>query len=142
MNRLCLVLLLCACPDKAPAVAAVPGPKAPPAECEFSGEVRPGEVKAARILFAITKQPCTTAPDPGVIIRVDVQPGKLFHEFFFPQGSTGYACAFALDEQGQLVGQAGHARGQLTFQGFGEVEFKDVLLELTPVPARVAPPGL
>ena len=139
---LAAVLLCCACPEKA-APPAAPPPAAPPAECEFTGEVRTGELKPARIVFAVTKSPCTAdAADPGVLQRIDTGPGKLFHEFFFPQGTTGYACAFALDADGKVIGHAAHARGQLTFKGFGEVEFKDVMLDLAAVPPRPAPPGL
>ena len=144
-RRLAALLLLCACPEKAAPPAAAPAPpKGPPAECEFFGEVRlAGELKPARIVFAVTKSPCTAdAADPGVLMHAEAQPGKLFHEFFFPQGSTGYACAYALDDKGQVIGHAAHAQGQLSFQGTGEVEFRNVTLELAAVPARPAPPGL
>lgn len=144
MRAALAALLLFGCVEKsATSVPPPAGAKGVPAETEFFGEVRSGGVKAARLVFAVTRSPCTAeAADPGVIQRAEVQPGKLFHEFFFPQGTKGYACVYALDEGGRVVGHAAHARGPLTFQGLGEVEIRDVNLDLVAVSPRAAPPGL
>jgi hypothetical protein len=171
-RALLVSLLLCGCPDEkktadapvaAPdaAVAAVaPAPVAdagvvitqnvvpepqpvPDAEVEFFGEVETGKLKPARIVFVVTKGPCeATSEELEVLEQIDVNPGKLFTEMFFPQGTVANLCALALDAKGQQVGFAAHAKNPVTFQGEGEVEVKDVVLKLTSVKARAAPKGL
>jgi hypothetical protein len=166
---LCLLLLGCpeekkAEPMKAPApdAAAAPEAKAPPpdaavvtenvvpapqpepdAEVEFFGDVDPGKLKPARIVFLVTKGPCeATSEELEVIEQTDVSPGKLFTEMFFPQGTVAHLCAVALDAKGKQVGFAAYAKNPVTFQGQGEVEVKDVVLKLTSVKARAAPKGM
>lgn len=149
-----------AAPAPDAAVAAAPAPEAdagmvitknvvpepqpvPDAEVEFFGEVDTAKLKPARIVFLVTKGPCeATSEELEVLEQMDVSPGKLFTEMFFPQGTVGNLCALALDAKGQQVGFAAHAKNPVTFQGEGEVEVKDVVLKLTSVKARAAPKGL
>lgn len=172
MRRALLVsLVLCGCPEKKaepPAPVAAPAPDAAvapaaeadagmvitqnvvpepqpvqDAEVEFFGEVETGKLKPARIVFLVTKGPCeATSEELEVLEQMDVSPGKLFTEMFFPQGTVANLCALALDAKGQQVGFAAHAKNPVTFEGEGEVEVKDVVLKLTSVKARAAPKGL
>jgi len=163
-------LLLCACPDEkktviaaAPvpdaAVAAAPAPApdaavitqnvvpepqpTPDAEVEFFGTVEVGKLKPARIVFLVTRGPCeATSEELDVMEQQDVNPGQLFTEMFFPQGTVGHLCAVALDAKGQQVGFAAFAKNPVTFEGQGEVEVKDVVLKLSSVKARAAPKGM
>ena len=171
-RALLLSLVLCGCPEEkkktdapvavapAPDAAVAPAPAAdagavitqnvvpepqpvPEAEVEFFGEVDTGKLKPARIVFLVTKGPCeATSEELEVLEQMDVSPGKLFTEMFFPQGTVANLCALALDAKGQQVGFAAHAKNPVTFQGEGEVEIKDVVLKLTSVKARGAPKGL
>lgn len=119
-----------------------PQPEAP-AEVEFFGEVQPGKLKPARIVFVVAKGPCeATSEELEVLEQMDVSPGNLFTEMFFPQGTVAHLCALAFDAKGQLVGHAAHGKNPVTFQGEGEVEVKDVVLKLLSVKARAAPKGL
>jgi hypothetical protein len=150
MKRLLLVVLLCGCPDEKKAViAAAPVPDAavaapvPDAAVEFFGTIDPGKLKPARIVFLVTRGPCEEKSEElDVIEQQDVNPGKLFTEMFFPQGTVGHLCAVALDAKGKLIGFAAFAKNPVTFEGQGEVEVRDVDLKLTGVKARAAPKGM
>lgn len=123
-------------------VVPLPQPEAP-AEVEFSGSIETGKLKPARIIFVVTKGPCeATSQLLEVLEQRDVPAGKLFTEMFFPQGTVGHVCAVALDAKGRQVGFAAYAKNPATFEGKGEVEFKDVVLKLQGVKARAAPKGL
>lgn len=113
------------------------------AEVEFFGEVVPGKVKAARLVFVVAKGDCKAdSAELEVIEQQDVSAGKLFTEMFFPQGTVANLCLLGLDKKNQLIGFATFAKNPVTFQGEGEIEVKDLKLALQPVKTRAAPKGL
>jgi len=137
-------------PVAAPAAAAEArtgpgkGGKAGPgqAEVELFGNLDISKAPGKKVVLFVSKDPCDTyqpalfasmtPPNPG--------PPTFFLEFFPPQDSTGYLCAISIDDEGRVVGEAGHPKNPLTFKGEGEVVFDKIDLKLKPVhPTRKAP---
>lgn len=98
-------------------------PLAGKAEVEFFGTWNAAEVKAARAVFVAQVEPCTPVPEKATRYGEEklTEAGPLFAEFFIPQGSTGYACVYAFDEAGAVVGVASSSQNPMTFEGEGEV---------------------
>jgi len=113
---------------KEPEVASPAAPSRLPkpsskAEVEFVGKWTAGELLWTKAVFVAQAEPCT--PVPASPTRYGEQAlseaGSLFAEFFIEQGAKGFACIYAWDGAGKLVGVAGTAQNPMTFEGEGEV---------------------
>lgn len=95
------------------------------AEVEFFGTWSAGDVKAATYVFVAQAEPCLPVPEKPTRYGEEKlkAPGPLFAEFYIPQGATGHACIYGLDEGGKVVSASTTGQNPLTFKGEGEVIF-------------------
>jgi hypothetical protein len=126
-------------PEVKPA-AVKPAPPAPApvehrerAEVEFAGSWKPGDVKAAKVLFVAQAEPCLPVPEKPTRYGETTlkEPGDFFDEYFIPQDSRGHVCLYGYDEGGRVVGAASWEKNPLRF--FGEVVFAGIHLTLAGV---------
>ena len=115
------------------------------AEVEIIGKLT-GVPPETELRITVAKRPCS-ASDSGELFGVERTKNlgptsPYFIEVFVPQGSNGYACAYALKE-GKVVAFGTTPRNPLKMQGLGEVMFTELELPLQPVtPPVPAPAGL
>jgi hypothetical protein len=119
-----LILSAIAC-EKSKTPEATAPKKVKDAEVEFFGSWSAGEVAAAKYVFVAQAEPCLPVPEKPTRFGEATldKPGKLFAEFYVPQGSIGHACVYGLDEAGKIVSAANSTQNPLTFKGDGEVIF-------------------
>ncbi|MCS6898361.1 MAG: hypothetical protein RMJ98_01070 [Myxococcales bacterium] len=115
-------------------VAPTPGPKAHPDVCEveFFGQVKPVDPKLPPPVVFVSYTDCL-APTTGNIGQTSTQPdGKFFLEVFVKWGSDLTLCAFQPTKEGaeKPTKLYGKAAGPFHAEKEGEVEFKDVQIEL------------
>lgn len=113
-----------ACSKKPP-----PAPVAPAevlAEVEISGLIHCDVPGAVRVMVFLDKGPCNGGRPEfkpiGLVSEDPAQAQRYFMEVFVPQGSQGFLCGAAFNQEGRLVGWGASDKNPLTFAGKGEVE--------------------
>jgi len=124
----------------APAVAAAPA-VAPPAErpplceVEISGQLRlPAAASPATAPLTFVALGDCLSPDARLLGQAGSTRGRFFIEVFAPWGSDLTLCAASESTPGAPSTLYGKAPGILHAAATGEVEFKDLVVELTPGP--------
>jgi hypothetical protein len=135
----CLVGALAGCKKAPEAPVFPPGP----AEVEMRVDID-SSFDAGRTLLFISREPCDS-PKAGTAKFGTMRGAKghpTFIEIFVPQGSTGYTCAAAYDDAGNMIGLGSAPDNPHTFAGIGEVQFHPKV-QIDPFPApRPALEGL
>lgn len=122
-------------PATPPSEPAAPVEHREKAEVELAGSWKPGDVKAAKVLFVAQAEPCLPVPEKPTRYGETAlkEPGDFFDEYFIPQDSRGHVCLYGYDEAGKVVGVASWEKNPLRFFGEGEVVFAGINLTLAEV---------
>jgi hypothetical protein len=103
-------------------------------------------VKAKRARVYVSSEPCSPLKDPlpvlgSIFVNPEATPNFMV-EVFVPQGSTGYLCGVALDEQDRVVGVASAEKNPMRLEGEGEVSFSGLAMVFQPLDSpRPMPSG-
>ena len=112
-------------------------------EVEITGKVKlpkgtPPNDKAASPMTFVALGDCL-APTPRIVGFSGSTRGRFFVEVFVPEGSELSLCAALESAPGGPSTLYGKAKAKMVARGRGEVEFKNLVVELAPGPAKSFP---
>lgn len=127
--------------------ASPPAGKAAPQTCEVEitgtvkvkkGAAPAASAGAASPLTFVAVGDCL-APEPRIVGFSGSTRGRFFVEVFVPEGTELSLCAALESTPGGASTLYGKAAKKMVARGRGEVEFKNLVVELAPGPARTFP---